>query len=569
VIQWELIRDYVKMYWSLINSPVSEGRGSICESRAFAVRSPASRHWAITENGIMHTPMRCTVAFLLILLPWTACARADDELLVKTYPVTITTNLAELAADQPIRVLKVSTGPLPLEPVAVDAKFDEAGVCHVDLPAATYRFEILSSAQIHMLVAVHSPPVEVKSATDVKLKGVDLGEVAVRSGKDSLELQELGIRSIGPEGEHAEPNGVSSKIHFIANADETYACRFIATSSDEAQTYVGWEKLTATKNPKIIVTKPQYNVCTFIANKELPITGQLTATLIFPTTQLDWPADATKTLLTNRDFITLSYRIDTDDHSTLQFLPVGYALHKATTLRLGGKLKASGYAEPVFTREDDGEGNRLFWVVSLVDPNGQVVDDSHSGFNIKPQASLDNAEWTSESPYHGIDTKKLNNLTTRLRLRVTSDLPDLSDVPVTPQPFVTVADNKYSLRIPGSWTFRGRVYLSKLERLNAASRMASGRPGPAQVTINWRMKVNDAWAIVGDPKGDGRGLWMSMQVNGLAVDDLFEEPWAMTHEMMHTFGYNHGPEMNKQISRALFLFNLGRWEAWDNRGFVP
>ena len=74
----------------------------------------------------------------------------------------------------------------------MDTKFDDNGVCHVDLPAGTYRFEILSSAQVRMLVAVRSPPLDVKSATEVKLKGVDLGEVAVVAGKDSLELRGAG-----------------------------------------------------------------------------------------------------------------------------------------------------------------------------------------------------------------------------------------------------------------------------------------------------------------------------------------------------------------------------------------
>ena len=71
-----------------------EGRGSICDNRAFARPIAAFAASGLTENGIMRIPMRWTVAFLLILLPWATRMRTDDELLVKTYPVTITTDFA-------------------------------------------------------------------------------------------------------------------------------------------------------------------------------------------------------------------------------------------------------------------------------------------------------------------------------------------------------------------------------------------------------------------------------------------------------------------------------------------
>ncbi len=506
----------------------------------------------------------------LVLAGARTVSASDGELLVKTFAVTVVSDQPAFTQDQPLRVFKVNDGPLPLMPVVCKSQFDETGNCRVDLPAGTYRFEVLSSAQIRMLVAIHTPAVVVNGAATVKLKSTDLGELSLQADKDLLDLGELGVRSIGPADEAVQMAGRSSKIHFIANADEPYNCRFIATNADESQTFVGWEMLKASPHPRVVVHKSAYNVCTFEATKDLPFAGSIVATLLFPTSQLEWPADPAKKLFINRDFLSVSYHLSNDDGRLLQFLPIGYALQRKTSIKLGGKLKVSGFAEPILTKENDGEGNRLFWVVSLTDPAGHVVDETTTAMlNLKTMASLDNDPWTTASPYQSVDAAKLKNLNTRLRLRVTSDLAGFKDLMVPPGPFVVVASSKYSLRIPGAWAFRGRLYLAKLERMNAACRLATGRKGPAQVNINWRINFNDAWAIVGNPAGGDRGIWMSMQMNGLAADDLFQEPWALTHEMMHNFGFGHGPPMNHAIDRALFLFNLGRWQAWDNRASVP
>jgi hypothetical protein len=523
-----------------------------------------------------HAAVKTSPLFVLLtglfiaLLAARAAFAADNELLIKTFPVTLTSDNPTVTTDQPVRIFKLTNGPLPLEPVPCDKKFDESGHCTVDLPAGTYRFEILSSTVMYMLVAVHTPPVEINGPTQVKFKSVDLGELQIFADKDPLTVHEFGVRSIGPADENAQSPGFSEKIHLIVTPDEKYACRFVANSADDLQVYAGWESFKATAGQKVTFHKNQYNSCTITKSKDLPFPGNITATVHFPSSTLTYPADDKHRLLTNRDFIWISYELSSDDTGALTFLPLAYRLQKNTLIKLGGKLKASGYADAVYTKDGDNEGNRLFWVISLTDPVGHVVDEKQSyTMHIKEMASLDNSEWTEESPYHQVDAGKLTAINNRLRLRLTSDIPDFKDITVTPQPFVKVADAKYNLRIPGSWAFRGKVYLAKLERMNTCSRLATGRPGPAQVDINWRINFNDAWAIVGSPQGGGRGLWMSMQVNGLAVDDIFEEPWAMTHEMMHTFGYGHSPEMNAAINRALYLFNLARWQAWDNRAFVP
>jgi hypothetical protein len=511
--------------------------------------------------------------FALAVLLFSSLVRGDgEELLVKTFPVTITCANPAHVQDQSLRVFQVAAGPSgrpALEPVDTKATFDDSGKCAVDLPAGTYRFEVLGSPDLRVIAALHTPPVTVKSATDVQLKSVDFGQVTAAVDKTELPLMELGVRSIGPIGEAAETAGLSSPIHLIATPGEEYACRFIAVSADQTETFAGWESFKAAAPVKIVIHKPQYNVCALTTKKDLPLPGKLTATISFPTSQLEWEAVANHRLLTNRDFLMLSYRLTSEAGETLQFLPTGYSLQRTTHITLGGQLAATGYADAVFTREKDGEGNRLFWVISLTDSDGHVADPDHSTLPIQTFASLDHADWTTASPYQGVDTAKLTDLKTRLRLRLTSDLPEFKDLNIIPQPFITLTSPKFSLHVPGSWTFRGRNYLAKLERMNRACRTATSRPGPAQVHINWRTHVNDAWALIGSPKGGGRGLWMSMQTKGLAEDDPFTEPWAMCHEMLHNFGYNHSAEMSRMTDRSLYFFNLARWTAWDNRAVMP
>lgn len=54
---------------------------------------------------------------------------------------------------------------------------------------------------------------------------------------------------------------------------------------------------------------------------------------------------------------------------------------------------------------------------------------------------------------------------------------------------------------------------------------------------------------------------MSMPLNGLyGASDPFARPWFMVHEMLHTFGYNHGKAMNEQVDLGNRELGLTRWE---------
>lgn len=481
----------------------------------------------------------------------------------------------ELRAEHPehvngvnVRVYRVlATG--PLEPVTQTPTFDEQGRCSVDLPKGSYRFEVLSGSGTGEIIALRTAVINVSKPATVDIKSAEMGEVKAIVEKQELPLDEVGIRSIGPKDEAAATTGFSRRVQLIVTPDQEYYCRFTANSADKLQTYVGWETIKPSQKYIINVNKKTYNAVSFKLRSESSAKSSAVASVAFPTSQVECPADEKHVLYTNRNFALIGYRVTLDGGAAIQFLPIGYKLSRSMVIPLYGKLKTSGYAEPVLTKEGDGEGNRLFWVVSLCDPAGHVADASKSDIHLQTLASLDKDPWTADSPYKGVDTAKLNDLRNRLRLKLTSDLSEFKEVAIVPEPFVTVKSQKFSLRVPGSWTFRGKNYLAKLERLNNAGRRATDRPGPAQVNINWRINFNDAWAVVGNKDGGDRGIWMSMPVSGLADDDLFKEPWAMCHEMMHNFGYPHGEEMNKAIEKSLYNFELYRWEAWDNRSLSP
>jgi hypothetical protein len=71
--------------------------------------------------------------------------------------------------------------------------------------------------------------------------------------------------------------------------------------------------------------------------------------------------------------------------------------------------------------------------------------------------------------------------------------------------------------------------------------------------------------MVGGTGGGAQWMWYSVPFRGYEDNhDLFNEPTFVGHEMLQTFGYNHGEEMAKMQHEVEGMFADYRWYVQDH-----
>ena len=128
-----------------------------------------------------------------------------------------------------------------------------------------------------------------------------------------------------------------------------------------------------------------------------------------------------------------------------------------------------------------------------------------------------------------------------------------------PEPWTELKSEHFTLQAPSLLKGKAENYLAQLERSFAGWRQVSGRKGPRLVSVGWRMNTHNAKAQVG-----GGTPWMSMPFRGLhEAETDHRYPWFMIHEMGHTFGYNHGTNMDAAVGTVERLNDRERWKEVD------
>ena len=108
----------------------------------------------------------------------------------------------------------------------------------------------------------------------------------------------------------------------------------------------------------------------------------------------------------------------------------------------------------------------------------------------------------------------------------------------------------------------GAAYLAKTARSIEASAAVRGK----QIADSLRVRVG--WRLNSGAVGGGFGI--SMPLIGLAGDfSWYAHPWALTHELLHRFGYGHGWEMDHIQGLSQERFRQFQWYVVDHPEFVP
>jgi hypothetical protein len=345
----------------------------------------------------------------------------------------------------------------------------------------------------------------------------------------------------------------------VAEADDTVLALWIKARAIEG----GQLKFTETLATSRV---------TFAARKGTPDLDNVTVTLTFPDCKVTVRnADAGRTLLANRSRTLIEYTMATAAGETLQFHPRAHDMAAQRLIEYGGVLTPFFWAG--FVWEETGEGWRPHYRqrFDLADAAGRLLDTTKSKVDLRltvyqsrPGATERQILASEKLQAKQFDAK---TLTADARFSYSGKPQTLEAVG---EPFVEYRSAHFRIVSPRALQWQARLFLSSLEQVRQITRENTGRLGPASFNVDWRSNGHNAKSLVGDAKGGGKDLWMSFPYWTFEkFHDPVDEPWFskrdpyVCHEILHAFGYYHGPEMTRFEHAAEARYRELRWSATD------
>jgi len=442
--------------------------------------------------------------------------------------------------------------------------FDASGRCVLALPVGTYRFEVLNRPEADRLVALRSEPVSVDRARALELPAT-ARRLEWRQGKERLEPREFAVHSLLPEGEvvWTRSDGGGAPV-LVVSPEEEFSLRAFGTHDD---TWVAWwtRRRLGERGP-LDSSNQNWVRCAFEGADEGALPPACTVRLHAPTSALEFPVSARTELLTNRRFISLSYRHALADGGEAVFHPRPLLLSPLGTaqrLELGGALSArASVAILQDERLGSPEARRLWWKLDMVDAAGSVLDTETSRIEWRARALARSGARLPEPPLSEDALAALADPVATVVLEASFRWNGPQTLHVEPRAPVVLENERYRSRVPGDLGWRARAYLDKAKRTYHAIETARGEAGTHDGPIELKWWLN----------GGAVGAWgsITMPIDGMTADyDWFSLPWALAHESLHAFGYAHGEELERIDSEVIHAFAVARQTAERDPDFVP
>tara|TARA_R110002111_G_scaffold1157_1_gene8182 strand:- start:44074 stop:47067 length:2994 start_codon:yes stop_codon:yes gene_type:complete len=444
--------------------------------------------------------------------------------------------------------------------------FDHLGRTIVALPAGSYQFEVQHQPLPNVLVALKSSRVEVGSPTTVRLKSIQVPtpKLAV-SGHRGLELTQLGIRSILPTGAVTwKRNSRAENVSLVLSQGETYRIR--AFGSNEYAQIALWKELKTNEIRRIKETEENMVRCSFRWQSESlpPIAAGVK--LDFPDSQCEFRITGKTLFLTNRRFLELGYWFQLKNGRKVVFHPRGYVLPEGQPdhlFELGGPLVGRASAA-ILTNENLGRPDaRQLWAdICVVDPNGHILDNQKSTIDWKWEVQMRDGAAPPKPPLTPEAILRLGNVTETVLLKARYQLDQPEELVLSPERFVPRKSKRISTTSPAYMNWRTAAYLAKAER--SLSEIALEREIPLSPSYGVKL----TWWLNGGAVGGHGGT--TMPLSGMTGDyNWFSHPWAMSHELLHGFGYGHDDDMNRTDGVVQRRFLEHKWFVADHPNHVP
>ncbi|QEG42065.1 hypothetical protein [Roseimaritima ulvae] len=493
------------------------------------------------------------------------CSLAGSARFASASEVTITVDDtdASAAAGLTVTALRWDQGKQRFEIADVSWHVDTAGALKADLSPGGYQFE-LKGKRGNEMVFCRSPKMAVEDHSESWFVELHPIQIKFVHADQSLGLRHLAIRSLAPKGESIIHDGESiPAANFLTTAETRLDATLIGEDSDTV----------ALGHALIVPTRSQFNrvgsdavlVATVKASgrhwyerpvllsQDNPPIAAATLTLVHPRGELVVQYREGVSVVTNRPLFRLGYRLESVSGKVLVSRKCFVLVGKIKRFVLGGELQASAFAR-VLKRLPSSHEYRVAGILS--DPSGIEIDLKASQIDWSENFTFRNGLPLPRNPLDKVSLGLLADPVDTVRTRVAWNWASNREAVLRPMSFVPFRSEHFTLDAPPAWRDRSEIYLSQLEHCYGVLRRNTGRKGPRKTDLRWRLNTHNAKAKVG-----GKTSWMSMPLKGLyEAGDPFGHPWFMVHEMLHTFGYNHGSSMTKQVNMGRRELALTRWQ---------
>jgi hypothetical protein len=145
---------------------------------------------------------------------------------------------------------------------------------------------------------------------------------------------------------------------------------------------------------------------------------------------------------------------------------------------------------------------------------------------------------------------------------------------LSPESLVLMESKHFRTDLPSYMTWRAKAYLAQAERTLSGIGAVRDLPvGPDyKARIKWWMKHGVAVAAqwrLGHRALGVRGS-VTMPIKGMTAGfGWLGQPWALSHELLHGFGYGHNRDMARVDRLMKEHRRRFRWSVVDRPDFVP
>lgn len=444
---------------------------------------------------------------------------------------------------------------------------DDQGQAVVALPAGVYEFEVSHQPKPDILVALKSGPIKIDGPQHVVFKSRSVSGLVLQTLHRKLPLTNFGVRSIRPTGEVKwvrAPKSPTTAPVVILSPDHDYRIRAIGSNANVHVAF--WGDVSGSRMNRILVEDSRWIRCKFRWHPQALPHAQAAAVLTFPDTKMTVPIVPETLLLTNRRFLEVSFWQQWSGQRKAVFHPRGCLLPAPPSqyeFVFGGQLTPhAGAAILTAEKRGDPRAKRLWAHICLRTPQGRVLNPKASKIGWKSSVVMRDGSPLPKYPLTQEARHRLGDLSDTILLTASCQLDKPIKYAIAPVTFTPAKSPHFRTQVPAYMQWRVAAYLSKAERSLAGIAAVREKPIPQNYTVNLR------WWLNYGAVGGRRAITMPLR-NMIGDFSWFTHPWAISHELLHGFGFGHTWQMARADGLVQDRFGYFRWYVADHPEFVP
>jgi hypothetical protein len=376
----------------------------------------------------------------------------------------------------------------------------------------------------------------------------------------------LAVRSAAETGEIVWKRGKSDGApRLVLSPGQEYRVRALGGNQDVH--FAIWQAVS-TKRTALLLDAKEVCEGKFQIRKDGPTIEGATARFRFPDAELKFPINDQTVFLTNRRFISAGYGMELTGGRRVVLRPWLGLMKDKQDFRIGGPFTTAAWAAILPRKPVDGpETRHLVWDANLYDAQGHMVIPDLS--QIQWQRSIRTVSGASAPTGRPLTKEEEELLKAKLDpvlIDVSYVLDDSVSATLQPQKFVQYGNRRFHTRAPPFWEVQALNYVSRAERVFHIIEDLENKPSKHRVEVRWHAMNGTAWGCA--PAGGN--AYIMMPLSGLKDSfNFYDSPWALGHEMLHTFGYPHGDRMGYMEGLVSARFEQYRWFMADHPQLDP